>query len=446
MYNLINQDDLIYQWEEFIKVVGKNPTVRPVTIEAWKRCSDLGVDPDDLSFKFLSDKELEQKIAANSQLIEAAKPYLEHLSSSLSGITHLITLTDSYGWVIDFAGTVEEMGGKEYGVCLGASWSEKDVGNNGVGTSLAIGRPVLIYGMEHFRKAYSPFTCIGVPIRVNGKIIGGIDVCVPNEHAHPARINIAVACVNSIESTISAATSHPFGVSSDMKLSAISELIATAVHDLKNPLAVIRGLGQLGKLTSDREKASSYFDRVIKESDELNDLVTELLSIFKPQELKHQRVSPLIREVLQEFEPECESKGITLNLVVVDDEYVDISEGLFKRAIRNLIVNAVQVMDNSGFIDVKIQSEKGFMIVSIKDTAGGIPEEMKENLFEPFTFRRSGGSGLGLFMVYHVITDTHRGQIWFETQAGNGTTFFIKLPTSNVIENSSISVSLNKYI
>lgn len=438
MESLVNQDDLIYKWGKFVKVVEKNPTIRPITIEAWKRCEGLGLDPNDLKFKFLDDDELKQKLAENSQLIEVAEPYLEHLSLSLTGITHLITLTDSYGWVIDLRGTADEMGGKEYGICLGASWSEKDIGNNGAGTSLIIGKPVLIYGLEHYKKAYSPITCIGVPIRVQEKIIGAIAVCVPNEYASPARLNLATACVNSVESTISNTISHPFGISSDMKLSATSELIATAVHDLKNPLAVIRGLGQLGKITSDKDKVNSYFDRIIKQADELNNLIVELLSIFKPQEITPKRINPVIKEVLQEFEPECKSRGITLNLINDYDEFVDISEGLFRRAIKNLIANAVQLMDNGGLIEIKMQSEKGFMLISVRDTAGGIPEDIKDNLFEPFTFRRSGGSGLGLFMVYHAITNTHRGQIWFKTQFGEGTTFFIKLPISQEIEHKSI--------
>ncbi|HCJ57611.1 MAG TPA: two-component sensor histidine kinase, partial [Clostridiaceae bacterium] len=49
-------------------------------------------------------------------------------------------------------------------------------------------------------------------------------------------------------------------------------------------------------------------------------------------------------------------------------------------------------------------------------------------LFEPFSYRRSGGTGLGLFMAYHTITSTHKGELWYETEAGKGTTFYIKLP------------------
>ncbi|MFL0250183.1 ATP-binding protein [Clostridium neuense] len=436
---LKNDNELINEWDKFIRAVRKNPTIREVTKEAWKRCKDVGLKPEDLSFKVLNDADLKQKISDNSQLINIAKPYLDHLALSLTGIRYLITLTDKDAWVIDFRGNPEEFGGEDCGICLGASWNEKYVGNNGVGTSIAIGQPVMIYGMEHFRKSYGPFTCIGVPIKINGKIIGGIDVCVPNRYAHPARLNLTTACVRSIETTIENKSSSTFNESCDKNLYATSELIATAVHDLKNPLAVIRGLGQLGKLTSDKNKVNSYFDRVIKQADELNTMVVELLSIFKPQKISPAKAGPIIKEVLDEFAPECEANGIKLKMIDNYNKYIAISEPLFKRAIRNLIANAVQAMDNGGSIEVKLEQKEDFVIISITDTAGGIPEELKSNLFEPFTFRRNGGTGLGLFMVYHTITNTHNGSIWFKTKPGKGTTFFIKLSTATYTDCNDIT-------
>ncbi|MDT8718473.1 GAF domain-containing protein [Clostridium sp. 19966] len=434
-----NEDDLIKEWESFTKAVKKNPTVRTVTMEAWKRCRDLGLKPENIKFKILSPEELQKKIDENSQLIEIAKPYLSHLSLSLTGIPHLIILTDNYGWIIDCEGTIEELGGRNRGLCLGASWAEKDVGNNGAGTALVIGKPVLIYGMEHFNKVCGPFTCVGVPIIVNGKIIGSLDVAVPNKYAHPARLNLTIACVNSIQTTMADTVSHPFGMSSDVSLSAASELIATAVHDLKNPLAVIRGLGQLGKLTSDKNKINAYFDKVIKQADELNTMVVELLSIFRPQEILPMKINPIVKEVIEEFQPECEAKGISLKFIDEYDRYANISEMLFRRVIRNLVANAFQASSENDFIEVKIEEKEQAVLISIKDTAGGIPEEIKDTLFQPFTFRRSGGTGLGLFMVYHAITNTHRGEIWFETKTGRGTTFFIQLPAA-----SKEDISVNK--
>lgn len=427
MIDYLESNDMIREWGKYKIALKENPLIRPVTVEAWERCRNLGLEPDRLKFQYLSEYQLKEVLRENSNLIEIAKPYLGHLGMSLTGIPYIVALSDKNGWIIDIRGDIEEFGGKAAGIRLGASWAEKNIGNNGIGTALALQKPVFIYGKEHFGTAYGSCACIGVPIRNNGQVIGAIHVGVPNQYGHPARLHFAVVCVHSIETTILNVTSSPFGVSSDIKLSTASELIATAVHDLKNPLAVIRGLGELGKLASDNKDTRSYFERVIAQVDEMSNLVVELLSIFKPESLSPKKVNPVIQRVLQEFEPQCKSKGITIDFIADGDAYVNMSQSLFKRAVKNLITNAVQSMEKGGLIEVKTQSKEDYVIISIRDTAGGIPESIKNNLFEPFTFRRSGGTGLGLFMVYHAITNTHRGKVWFETKQGEGTTFYIKL-------------------
>ncbi|MCT8978092.1 ATP-binding protein [Clostridium sp. CX1] len=438
MINLLNMNDVSMEWRNFISIVKNNPTVRPITLEAWKRCTELGLKPNSIKFKFLSDKELKQKLQKNSKLVETSAAYMDSLSLSLTGIPHIVALSDSEGWIIDSRGTPEELGGRTVGICLGASWAERNIGNNGIGTALATGQPALVYGIEHFGMVYGSCACIGVPIRHNDEIIGAIDISVPVQYAHPARLHIAVACVTSIEATMSNLNNYSQSVSSDTKLSATSELIATAVHDLKNPLAIIRGLGQLGNLTTDKHLAQNYFDRIIKQVDEMNSMVTELLSIFKPEELIPQKVIPIIKEVLESFKPICNSRNISLYLVNNVDIYINMCERLFKRAIENLINNAVQIMGDNGMIQVMTQIDKDSIIISISDNAGGIPEELRETLFEPFSFKRSGGTGLGLFMAYHTITNTHKGQIWFETETGHGTTFFIRLPITQNGESNTM--------
>lgn len=428
MKEFLKHEEIVSEWETFKQTIKSNPTFRPVTTEAWKRCRDLGLEPNKIKFKFLSDYELKNKIKGNSQLINVAKPYMEHLSLSLTGIPHIVALSDKDGWIIDCSGTAEELGGKAAGLCIGASWSEKDIGNNGIGTALSTGRPTFVYGVEHFGTVYGSCGCIGVPIKNNGKIIGGLDVSVPIEYANPSRLYIIAACTNSIETSISNIVSNPFGISSELKASATTELIATAVHDLKNPLAVIRGLGQLGKITSSDAKILSYFDRVISQADEMNRMITDLLDIFKPEKLVPKKVTPIINGILEQFKILCKSKNIELRFDGNVSERVNICERIFKRTLENLITNAIQAMDESGIIEIKTLLEGKSVIISIKDNAGGISEELKDTLFEPFSFKRSGGTGLGLFMAYHAITSTHRGQIWFETETNQGTTFFIRLP------------------
>lgn len=420
--------NIMEEWEKYVSTIKSDPTVRPITLESWKRCEELGLEPGSLKFKFLSDEELEQKLQENSLLIENSKPYMDSISMSLTGVPHMVALSDSEGWIIDFRGVPEKLGGKKFGLCLGASWAEKNIGNNGIGTALETKRPVLVYGVEHFGMLYGSCACIGVPIVLNEKIIGALDISVPVQYAHPARLHIAIACARSIESDVLHSHKKPKVIISDDKLSATNQLIATAVHDLKNPLAVIRGLGQLGQITADSSKMNSYFARIIKQADEIDNMVAELLSIFRPEKMVSNKVAPVVEEVFHTFKPICNSKNIELLLINNADKSIKMNKKLLKRAIENLVNNAVQVMDKGGMITISTELDEDSILILIEDTAGGIPKELSQTLFEPFSYRRSGGTGLGLFMAYHTITSTHKGELWYETEAGKGTTFYIKLP------------------
>ncbi|MBI3259810.1 MAG: hypothetical protein HYZ54_10105 [Ignavibacteriae bacterium] len=95
----------------------------------------------------------------------------------------------------------------------------------------------------------------------------------------------------------------------------------------------------------------------------------------------------------------------------------------------NLIVNAVQAMDNKGILTIGLKKEADFISVSIQDTGKGIPKEIQQKIFDPFfTTKVSGeGSGLGLDIIKRILDD-HSAKIYFESTVGTGTTFYVKLP------------------
>lgn len=97
----------------------------------------------------------------------------------------------------------------------------------------------------------------------------------------------------------------------------------------------------------------------------------------------------------------------------------------------NLIVNAVQAMDNKGTLTIKIYPEDDYVVVSIADTGKGIPKVIQQKIFEPFfTTKVSGeGSGLGLDIIKRIL-DSHSAKISFESEEGAGTTFYVKLPVN----------------
>lgn len=95
----------------------------------------------------------------------------------------------------------------------------------------------------------------------------------------------------------------------------------------------------------------------------------------------------------------------------------------------NLIVNAVQAMDNKGTLTINIKNEDAFVLVSIQDNGKGIPKKIQSKIFDPFFTTKSSGEGTGIGLdISQKILKEHNSTIWFETQEDVGTTFYIKIP------------------
>jgi len=112
--------------------------------------------------------------------------------------------------------------------------------------------------------------------------------------------------------------------------------------------------------------------------------------------------------------------------------------GEFNQVILNLLMNAAQTMGDvvkkgsaaKGTITISTKCEDDWVEVQIQDTGAGIPEEVRSRIFEPFfTTKEVGkGTGQGLALAHAVIVKKHDGKIWFESEVGKGTTFFLRLP------------------
>ncbi|MTI79638.1 MAG: GAF domain-containing protein [Firmicutes bacterium] len=433
-------NEIINKWKEVIDAIKEDPTFRPITLESWNRCKNLGVNADQLIYTFLSKDELIQKQHENYEIIKAATPYLQHLSLSLKGKPHMVVLADKDGWIIAVHGTPEDLGGKAAGLYIGANWSEKYIGNNGVGTALALGEAVLVYGVEHYGMPYKGCTCLGIPIKKNNEIVGVIDISVSNEHAHPSRLNLVQACVNSIETQLSSASGEDYDIDKIEKLLATGSLLSTTVHDIKNPLTIIKGLAQLGTMTSKNDKESEYFQRIVGHVEELTSMLNNFLSFFRNEEEGFSKCSPteVMKEIIEEVQPICKVQEITLEYSIKGNIYTKLNTSLFKRAIHNLIKNASQVLTTGGKISLRIDCNEKHLHIDIEDTGPGLPSNIEDDIFKPFVQGRTNGTGLGLFMVHYVITKVHKGHIWFKTKQNIGTTFYIEIPVKEMLEDESV--------
>ncbi len=213
------------------------------------------------------------------------------------------------------------------------------------------------------------------------------------------------------------------------RILAAADLLATAVHDLKNPLSVIRGLGELGKAASDSQKDSQYFNRIIKQVDTLDHMVIDLLSAFKPHYPTKMNPTSIIQDLLAALEPLLSTQSIEVHFHSTCDRCIHLYEVQFRRAVQNLLDNAIKAMPHGGMLEVSVEDHSTDVLISIGDTGSGIPKNVCKEVFEPYFYRRQDGTGLGLFLTQHVIVDIHQGRLWFESSENAGTTFYISLPT-----------------
>jgi signal transduction histidine kinase len=183
----LGMEDLYAAREAFLSRGELSPTVRPVVREAWLRCKAYGVDPKRVRVQKRSPQRLARALPANSELVRVAEPILKSFQAGLGDAPHLLALSDPDGCVLRmFTDPVcQAITAVADNLFEGASWHERDIGCNGIGTSLAIRESVILIGPEHFVEDYVGWTCIGVPLRgPGGEIVGAIEFTVPNEHVN----------------------------------------------------------------------------------------------------------------------------------------------------------------------------------------------------------------------------------------------------------------------
>ncbi|HEX6964672.1 MAG TPA: PAS domain S-box protein [Gemmatimonadaceae bacterium] len=182
-------DDVFIQWQRFVSGLDVDASVRPVILESWRRSAAAGVQPEapHPTRRQVTPEELEQRLAANAELVALAVPHLEWLSELHATLPHAAYLVDTDGIVLCITGA-DVAAAETAGVRPGADWSEAALGTNGAGTALACGETVVVDGAEHFARALHGSSCTGAPVRgPDGAVHGAIGISTDLTHAAPNR-------------------------------------------------------------------------------------------------------------------------------------------------------------------------------------------------------------------------------------------------------------------
>jgi len=375
--------------------------------------------------KVLTEESLRRKRIDYLHLRTMAKPYMDNISLSFQEHKHIVILADKDGYILDIVGTKGKLSAEKLGLIEGACLSEECVGANGVGTALRKGKPVLVYGSEHCNMEYNNLICYGVPIRDNqGQIIGVLELTTPKKIVNPDRFSLVLLSVSSIETALRQIAADK----AEERVKNMSNIVATSVHDLKNPLSIIQALTKLGNKRAESTQSKEYFSRINKQTKQLTSLLNNILLVSEPEEFLLLLPSDILNNVIDDLRPLADTNNIKIYFKNNNKVKVRIRKKVFARAMYNIIINAIDCIEGDGYINITILDEVKNILIKIEDNGPGVSEDIRDNLFQAFISKRDGGTGLGLYMVYQTITQVHQGKIWFETKNNIGTTFYIKIP------------------
>jgi signal transduction histidine kinase len=222
------------------------------------------------------------------------------------------------------------------------------------------------------------------------------------------------------------------------RLAALGQLSAGLAHEIRNPLGVIKGSAEMlqQKLEGSNPLASELAGYISTEVNRLSALVTRFLDFARPLhlELEPQSIVDVVERALKSVAAQWSGPPVQVERAYESGlPLVSMDEDFCERIFVNLAQNAYEAMTSGGTLRVAIRSAQHDRAVGVEirfaDTGPGVPEELREQIFNPFVTSKKGGVGLGLAIVSKIV-DEHHGVLRLEPAAGSGACFSIFLPAA----------------
>ena len=222
----------------------------------------------------------------------------------------------------------------------------------------------------------------------------------------------------------------------DEGFAAQRQFTGNAAHELRTPLALMQA--QLELFSAEHPKVlpeTAGFLLLLREQTERMTQMTKTL--LEMSELRtvpcndHIEIAPMIEEIFTDLTPLAEKNGIILEST--GDGTMTGSDTLIYRLLFNLTENAIRYNRPDGIVRITVTEEEKRLIIRVSDTGCGVPEQYRESIFQPFfrvdksRSRENGGVGLGLSLVWEIVT-LHGGEVRVEESSEKGTTIAVKLP------------------
>jgi PAS domain S-box-containing protein len=220
------------------------------------------------------------------------------------------------------------------------------------------------------------------------------------------------------------------------RLSAIGRLTSGVAHEVKNPInAIVVHLEVLRqKMKEIDPDTRRHVDVISSEIQRLDRVVQTLVDFTRPVELRlsDMDLRKVVEDVVILASPAAEKHNVLIEREAAPDALpVRIDVDLVKQAVLNIVLNGVQAMPNGGTLRLTVKREGDGALISVRDQGAGIPDNIRDKIFNLYFTTKSGGSGIGLAMAYRVV-QLHHGSVEFSTIIDHGTTFHLRFPLAEI--------------
>ncbi len=220
-----------------------------------------------------------------------------------------------------------------------------------------------------------------------------------------------------------------------------SDFVSTVSHDLRSPLTLMRGYATMLEMAGElNEQQKSYTKMIVQGVDNMAKLVNNLLDLGRIDfgvglQVENIPVLDILERVTSSLQLQAKQKQISLGVEIPKDlpNVIEADQALLQQAVYNLVENALKYTPQGGEVTIHLQTDPSALIFAVQDSGIGIPKTDLPRLFEKFyrgTNREAlvqRGTGLGLAIV-RSIAERHGGKVWVESELGEGSVFYLKIP------------------
>ncbi len=283
--------------------------------------------------------------------------------------------------------------------------------------------------------SYEVINMVCIPLKLNKKIIGVLELLNKNKGRSPFTtmdVHLGVIIAGQAAKAIDRANIIEELVTAE-KFSAIGALAGGIVHDMRNPMDIIKSLSSfLREETLEKEERESYYTFIEVEIGRFCRMTEDILDFARGETLQLDRklISPktFIENIITILENDPNFMEIECLPEISTESEILIDKDRMERVILNLAFNARDAMQHKGKLYIRVSQNSGQTEIQVQDTGPGIPPEIANKIFDPFcTTGKKGGAGLGLAISKKIVED-HGGTISIESKPGEGALFTIRIP------------------